>query len=104
MWERLHLIPNEVTFFAFDIFDLLYLRNFSSVFLLETILGRLIRVVLLPRVVVGEVGIGGRPRRGRCRGGGGRGCRRSRGRCFLLREVHGNLNIAALTLFRLLLK
>ena len=77
--------------------------------LLEPVFGLLVGVVLLLGVVVGEVRVRRRPLRGRrgrggcgscCCGGssGGRGRGLEGGGLLLLREMHGNLNIAALCL------
>ena len=61
--------------------------------LLEPLLGLDVGGVLVPGVVVGEVGVGGRPLGGG-RGRGGRCGRCGGGRGFLLWKVNGHLNVS----------
>ena len=83
-----------------------HLGHLGSVTFLESPLGLHEGGVLVPGVVVGEVGVSGRPLSGRSggRGGGSGGGLRGRGYSgrFLLGEVDGNLNIAQRILIKYL--
>ena len=83
-----------------------HLGDLAAVSLLEAALGLHEGRVLVPGVVVGEVGVSGRPLGGRSGGrGGGRGSGlRGRGNSggFLLGEVDGNLNISQRILIKYL--
>ena len=77
----------------------LYLGYFSSMMLLKTSLGFFVSIMLVPWIIMCEIGISCRPGRRCCCScsGGGCGCRSSSS--FLLRKMDSNLNITKLFLF-----